>query len=149
MAQLSLAERMEQAIRKYIQACNNGDAASISACFRADAVHYAPGFSKWSGATMIGANFAKRVAETGQWWTVDQILTDAGRSAAVLEWTRFDPSRRQILRGVDWFAFDEETLHIWEVRPYLAARPDPNAPRQELRDFDYAARGYPTTFPDQ
>src|SRR6266496_2849791 len=104
---------------------------------------------KMSGATVIGANFEKRVTDTGQWWTVDQILTDAKRSAAVLEWTRFDPSRRHILRGVDWFVFDGETLHIREVRTYLAARPDPNPPRQELQDFDYAACGYPTTFPDQ
>ena len=103
MAPLTIAKRMEQVIRGYIEACNHADAAAISACFLPDAVHYAPGIPKWSGAAAIGGNFAKRVAETGQWWTVDQLVTDADRCAAVLEWTRFDPSRRQILRGMDWF----------------------------------------------
>lgn len=149
MAQPTLPQRLEQAIRTYIQACNDADAGAISACFRADAIHYAPGIPKWVGATTIGGNFATRVAATGQWWTVDQILTDAERSAAALEWTRFDPSRRQILRGVDWFIFESETLLILEVRPYWAARPDPDMARQELQEFDYAGRGYPTEFPAQ
>ena len=149
MAPLMIAKRMEQVIRTYIGACNNADATAISACFRSDAVHYGPGIPKWSGAAAIGGNFAKRVAETGQWWTVDQLVTDADRCAAALEWTRFDPPRRQILRGVDWFDFEEQTLLIREVRPYFAVRPDPNAERQQLQDFDYAARGYPTTFPDR
>ena len=149
MAPLSTAQRMEQVIRTYIEACNNADATAISACFRSDAVHYGPGIPKWSGAPTIGSNFAKRVTETGQWWTVDQIITDADRCAAALEWTRLDPSRRQIVRGVDWFDFEQETLLIREVRPYFAARPDPNAERQELQDLDYASRGYPTNFADR
>jgi methyltransferase len=138
---------MEQAIRTYINACNAADADAISACFYAEAVHYFPGLSKWAGAATIGANFAKRVADTGQWWTVDQVLTDPQRCAAVLEWTRFDPSRRQILRGVDWFVFEPGTLRIREVRPYFAVRPDPEDHRQQLLDFDYAGRGYPVNFP--
>ena len=142
------AQRMEQAIRTYIRACNDGNATAISACFREDAVHYGPGMPKWSGASTIGKNFATRVLETGQWWTVDQVLTDAERGSAALEWTRFDPSRRQILRGVDWFVFDKETFLIGEVRPYFATRPDPNAARQEQQEFDYRGRGYPVDFPD-
>lgn len=141
---------MEQAVRTYIQACNKADAAAISACFGANAVHYMPpGVPKWSGAAVIGNNFAKIVAETGLRWTVDQIATDEARCSAVLEWTQFDPSRQQIVRGVDWFVFDKETLQVQEVRPYVAARPDPNKQRQELQDFDYAARGYPTTLSDR
>ena len=59
-------------------------------------------FPKWSGAAAIGGNFAKRVSETGQWWTIDQLVADADRCAAALEWTRFDPSRRQIVRGAQF-----------------------------------------------
>jgi len=106
------------------EGCNNADATAISACFRPDAVHYGPGIPKRSGAAAIGGHFAKRVADTGQWWTVDELVTDADRCAAALEWTRFDPSRRQIVRGVDWFDFEEETLLSREVRPYFAVRPD-------------------------
>ena len=138
---------MERAIRTYIDACNAADAGEISRCFCSDAVHYGPGISKWTGASTIGANFAMRVFETKQWWTVDQVLTDANRSSAALEWTRFDPSRQQILRGVDLFVFQPETLLIREVRPYFAVRPALDKPRQELMDFDYAGRGYPADFP--
>ena len=148
MIKTDVASGMDRAIRAYIDACNAADAGAISGCFCAEAVHYFPGMPKWSGAATIGANFAKRVADTGQWWTVDQILTDAERGAAVLEWTQFDPSCRRILRGVDWFEFAPGTLRIREVRPYIAARPDPENPRQELHQFDYAGRGYPVNFPD-
>jgi len=142
------AQRIEQAIRSYIQACNGANADVIAAHFTREATHYAPGVSKWVGAGTIGDNFAKRVKQTGQWWTVDQVLTDADRCAGALEWTRFDPSNRQIVRGVDWFVFDPKTFLISEVRPYLATRPNPEVARHELLDFDYAARGYPTAFPD-
>ena len=70
-------------------------------------------FPKWSGAAAIGGNFAKRVSETGQWWTIDQLVADADRCAAALEWTRFDPSRRQIVRGAQFSCargLDRETL---------------------------------------
>src|SRR5262249_722520 len=99
MAPLTFAKRMQQMIRAYIEACNNADVTAISACFRPDAVHCGPGIPKRSGAAAIGGNFAKRVADTGQWWTVDQLVTDADRRAAALEWMRFD------------------TLLIREVRP--------------------------------
>ena len=143
MSQATRAARMEQAIRAYIHACNEADATAIAACFAPDAVHYS-GMPKWTGAKLIGANFSKRVSETGQWWTVDQILIDASRLGAILEWTRFNPSQQTLVRGVDWFVFDE-TLCFREVRTYLAGS-DPAAQRRELQDFDYAGRGYPTTF---
>jgi methyltransferase len=146
MAQRSQAQAMEQAIRTYIQACNDADASAIAACFRSDAVHYFPFAPKWSGASTIGDNFAKRVGTTGQWWTVDRVVCDADQREAVLEWTRFDPSSRQILRGVDWFVFNAETMHIHEIRPYVAGTVSADAARQELQEFDYEGRGYPTTF---
>jgi len=145
MMQLTIAQRMEQVIRTYIQACNNADAKAIAACFCPDAVHYFPRGTKWLGAATIGGNFAKRVQELGLSWTVDQLLTDVDRRAAILEWTQFNKQSGQIVRGVDWFVFEPGTFSIQEVRCYIAAPPYPDMSRQELRDFDYAGRGYPTT----
>jgi methyltransferase len=119
------AQRVEQVIRAYIKACNDADAAGIAACFHPDAVHYFPHQAKWSGASTIGSNFARRVHERGLYWTIDQVIVDGSRSSATLEWTQFDRQRR-ILRGVDWFVFEPETLRIQEVRPYTAARLDPD-----------------------
>jgi ketosteroid isomerase-like protein len=35
----SVAIRIEQAIQKYIEACDDGDAERIASCFGSDAVH--------------------------------------------------------------------------------------------------------------
>jgi methyltransferase len=142
------AARMEETIRTYIQACNDADATAIAACFGLDAVHYFPAGdprrTKWLGAATIGGNFAKIVEQHGVCWTVDQLVIDVGRSAAVLEWTRFNRERDRLMRGVDWFVFDPQTLSILEIRPYTAAPMDSDLSRQELGGFDYAGRGYPT-----
>jgi len=146
MAGFTPARRIEQVIRMYIQACNDADPNAIAACFCADAIHYLPGAPKWTGAAAIGGNFANRVLEFGHCWTVDQVLVDVERCAAALEWTRFDRNAR-VVRGVDWFVFDPQTLRIREIRPYFAVSPRPDLVRQEMQDFDYAGRGYPTNAP--
>jgi methyltransferase len=147
MSQPVLADRIERIIRTYIDACNHGDAKAISSCFGSQAVHYFPHIPKWAGAVTIGANFAKVVQERGSYWTVDQLLVDTERRAAALEWTRFDRQHGRTLRGMDWFVFDPQSLRIGEVRPYTAAPLHPDIAHQELRDFDYAGRGYPITPP--
>jgi hypothetical protein len=137
-----IAARMEQAIRTYIEACNAADADAISRCFEPDAEHYFPAAAKWSGAKLIGANFAKVVTEKGRSWTVDQVVIDERRAAATFEWTQSDRPPR-MLRGVDWIVFAEGTLRFKEIRSYFAVRSDPKAPRQELTDYEYDERGYP------
>jgi methyltransferase len=146
MSESTVAAGIEQAVKAYIRACNDGDAESIAACFCSDAVHYFPTAPKWSGASTIGDNFSKRVRELGQLWTVDMVLVDPNRRAAVLEWTRFDKKGR-VVRGVDWFAFEAGSLRIQEIRVYFSATIQPDLERQELGDFDYAGRGYPMTRP--
>jgi len=79
-------------------------------------------------------------------WTVDQVIIDAGRCAGAMEWTSFVHQHDCIIRGVDWFLFDPQTFRIREVRSYTAAQILPDENRLELEDFDYAGRGYPTTF---
>jgi hypothetical protein len=105
MSEPIVATAIEQAVKAYIRACNDGDAEAIASCFCSGAVHYFPTVSKWSGASTIGANFSKRVRELGHFWTVDKVLVDADRRAAALEWTQFAKNGR-VLRGVDWFAFE-------------------------------------------
>ena len=146
MSEPTVAAGIEQAVKAYIRACNDGDAETIAVCFCSDAVHYFPTVPYWSGASTIGANFSKRVNALGLRWTVDKVLVDADRRAAVLEWTQFDKTGR-ILRGVDWFVFEARSFRIQEIRAYGAAPIQPDLERQELRDFDYAGRGYPTARP--
>jgi hypothetical protein len=98
MPEQTVAAGIEQAVKAYIQACNDGDAETIAACFCSDAVHYFPTGPKWAGASTIGANFSRRVRELGHFWTVDKVLVDADRRAAALEWTQFAKNGR-VLRG--------------------------------------------------
>jgi len=157
MAPSTAAQRMEHVIRTYIQACNEADAAAIAACFCPEAVHYFPSgphqgpalLLKWSGAAAIGSTLAKISREQGVCWTVDQLVIDGDRCAATLEWTRFDRQHGRIVRGVDWFVFEPQTWGIQEIRSYTAAPVQPDLARQELQGFDYAGRGYPTTFPPE
>ena len=143
LAQIAPSEQFERIIRTYIQACNNADPAAIAACFCPDAVHYFPHWPKWSGSATIGQNFVDSVRKLGHRWTVDQLIVDADRRAAVLEWTLFDGMGRT-LRGVDLFVFEPTTVQIREMRPYYAVAPRwDDFACQELRDFDYTGRGYP------
>jgi len=99
MALPKAAQRMEQVVRAYTQACNDADVDGIAACFSADAEFYFPWRPKWTGAKSIGANFAQVVREQGVRWTFDQLLTDVDRSAAVLGWTRFNSSNGNTWSG--------------------------------------------------
>jgi hypothetical protein len=137
---------MDQAIREYIRGCNDGDAQKIAACLHADAIHYYPNIPKIVGASTIAAGFVKRVREKGAYWTVDQIVVDADRCVVVLGFTLF-AGKQLILRGLEVYQFEANTMLISEVRPYTAASVDFGLPQQELQDFDYAGRGYPTTRP--
>jgi SnoaL-like protein len=137
------AQRMEHVIRTFIQACNDADAAAIAACFCPKGVQYSLRLH-WVGAVTIGSNFAQMIREQGAFFTVDQVLTDADRCAATLEYTVFLGPQARIVRGVDWFVFEPLTWGIQEVRSYTATPIDPNMTRQELLEFDYAGRGYPT-----
>ena len=144
MAKDSRARGMEQVIRTYIKACNDGDAEGIAACFSPEAVHYFPWAPGWAGGDAIGSGFAKVIHDQGGYWTVDQLIIDVEQNAAVLEWSRFFRQRDRILRGAEWYVFDSETLRIREIRPYIAGSPSREVARQELMGFDYAGRGYPT-----
>jgi methyltransferase len=149
MAQPTPAQRMEQVIRTYIQACNEADAEAIAACFCPEAVHYfPPPLLKWSGAATIGSNFATRVREHGICYTMDQLLIDVDRYVVALEWTMFlQKPAALVRRGLEWYSFDSQTWRIQEIRGYTAAPLDSGTERQELMDFDYAGRGYPMTIP--
>ena len=98
----------------------------------------------WRGATEIGARFEALMKTSGRSWSVDQLVSDLDRHVSVLEWTSFNKERDRLVRGVDWFDFEPQTDRIAAVRSFIAAVSNPEAPRVEQQDFDYAGKGYPT-----
>ena len=145
------AAGMEALIRKYFDACNEADKEKIMACFVADAVHYfPPGMydGPFRGAAKIADKWVEAVAKLGSYWTVDHVIVDAQTHRAVIEWTHFKTKTGTVLRGDEWYAFDEKTGLITEIRAYYASPQDPKLSRLELGGFDYESRGYPLAAPE-
>ncbi|MEV8539595.1 nuclear transport factor 2 family protein [Streptomyces sp. NPDC051572] len=135
--------RMERTIRSYFDGCNEADVEKMAACFTADAVHYfPPGLDgPWQGARVIAGNWRRLVLTIGSAWTIDRLITDPVSNQAVIEWTHYKTALNGFLRGDEWYAFDDETGLITEIRAYYASRGD-GRDHTELEGFDYEARGY-------
>lgn len=141
----TVREEMEARIHEYIDACNRGDVAAISATLTQDAVHYfPPGMydGPWRGAGKIAEKWRVAVETLGSQWTVDAVACDTDRRVAVAEWTHFKVNNDVMLRGCEWYEFDDRLL-IREIRAYYASPQDPGLRRLELGGFDYEARSYP------
>ena len=82
------------------------------------------------------------VDKLGSYWVIDRLVTDAERHEAVIEWSHFKTKQGVVLRGAEWYEFDEETGLIKELRAYYASPQDKGLDRLELGGMDYEGRGY-------
>ena len=136
---------LEARVRAYMDACTSGDAHAVAEHLTADAVHYFPPDmydGPWRGGQFIGDRWAEKVRTGRSAWTVDAIAVDAGRRVAVCEWTHFKQAAGVLLRGTEWYEFDDAGL-ITEIRAYYASPQDTALERLELGGFDYPGRDYP------
>lgn len=139
------ADAMERRIREYFDACNEANFDKIQSHFVRDAVHYfPPGMygGPFVGAEAIAQRWLDAVRDLGSMWTIDQMIIDAPGGRAVIEWSHFKTAKKTLLRGDEWYVFDQETALITEIRAYYAAPQDPSRSVSELEGFDYRARGY-------
>jgi len=140
------AKEMERLIRVYFDGCNEADVDKIVACFTEDAVHYfPPGMYEgpFRSARTIAAKWKFAVENFGSYWTVDRLLIQPLTWEAVMEWTHFKTKEGAILRGIEWYAFDERSGLIKEIRAYYASPQDRTLRTLALEGFDYVKRGYP------
>jgi len=112
-----VATRGQDRIEAYFAACGSGDAERVAAHFSDDAVIYDTNHSPVRGAATIGAFWASVGARWGgASWHVDRYL-GAGDEAAI-EWTMVASTPRHfVVRGSEWYRFDEEG-RITEIRQY-------------------------------
>jgi hypothetical protein len=144
------AAAMEALMRTYFDACNAADEVAMVACFTPDAVHYfPPGMYEgpFRGAAKIAEKWAGAVASLGSYWTVDRIAVDPARYEAVMEWTHFKTKQGTVLRGIEWYVFDEASGLIREIRAYYASPQARDVAVLALEGFDYHGRGYPAAPP--
>ena len=143
-AKITPAE-MEATIRGYFDACNAGNYKALIACFTEDAVHYFPhGLPDvpWRGADRIARGWIWCVETFGSRWTIEKVLCSSTAPEAVIEWTHWKTSLKTVLRGDEWYVFDEPSGRISEIRAFYASAPDRSVSVNELPGFDYSARGY-------
>ena len=141
---------MEATIRLYFEGCNEADVEKMTGCMTPDAIHYfPPGMygGPFRGANVIATRWVDAVEQLGSYWTVDNYVGDADRGIAVIEWSHFKRKKGVILRGDEWYRFDQASGRIKEIRAYYAAPQDPSLTRHELGSFDYAGRGYALSAP--
>ena len=139
------AVRMERLIRTYFEGCNEADSEKVISCLTPDAVHYFPPDmydGPWRGAETIARKWQNAVAKIGSYWTIDSVVVDANRDQAVIEWAHFKTRDGTVLRGAEWYLFDEETGLISELRAYYASPQAKDLKRLELGGYDYEGRGY-------
>lgn len=144
------AQKMERLIRRYFDGCNEADAEKMIACFTDDAVHYfPPGMYEgpFRGARTIAAKWQYAVANFGSYWTVDRLVVQPLCWEAVMEWTHFKTKQGTVLRGIEWYEFDEGSGLIREIRAYYASPQDRSMKELALEGFDYDGRGYPMSPP--
>jgi hypothetical protein len=144
------AERMEQLIRRYFDACNAADVDAMMACFTPDAVHYfPPGMYQgpFRGARKIAERWRDAVAKLGSYWTVDRLVVVPAAWEAVMEWSHFKTAQGKLLRGIEWYELDPASGLIREIRAYYATPQPAEGDCFELGGFDYAGRHYPSAPP--
>jgi hypothetical protein len=141
---------MTEVINRYFAACNAADYEALVTCFTPDAVHYfPPGLPDvpWRGASTIARGWIWCVQELGSQWTIERIICATDSPEAVIEWTHWKTKSGTVLRGDEWYRFDEATSRIREIRAYYASAADRTRAVNELVGFDYDRRGYALTPP--
>ena len=141
------AAALEATVRGYMDACTAGDADGIAAFLSGNARHYFPPDmydGPWKGARVIAQRWATAVRERGSSWTVDAIVVDEPRRQAVCEWTHHKGSLGVILRGAEWYEFDDDGL-ITEIRAYYASPQAPDHTPPRARRLRLRGPGLPAT----
>lgn len=139
------AAKAEALIRHYFDMCNKADRQGLIDCFTPDAVHYfPPGLpgAPWRGAEAIADGWVWCVQNMGSKWTIEKLLCSADGREGVIEWTHWKTAINEVLRGDEWYVFNEDVTRIAEIRAYYASPVNKAEPVNRLHEFDYAARGY-------
>lgn len=145
VAPTSSGHRVEALIRRYFACCNAADRQGLIDCFTPDAVHYfPPGLpgAPWRSAEAIADGWVWCVANLGSRWTIEKVLVGADGREAVIEWTHWKTALGEVLRGDEWYRFDEDLERICEIRAYYASPVDKLVTVNELHEFDYESRGF-------
>ncbi len=136
-----------ECVRKYFEACNEGNCEKMYSCFADDVVHYFPAGvgGPYIGKKSIANLWINSARTNGSRWTIDRIVANA--STVAIEWSHFKPKVGELIRGAEWYEFNAHGL-ITVIRAYYASPRDAHRKVNELEGFSYASRGFPVTPPE-
>ena len=144
------ARDMERVIEVYIEGCCEADASKMRSALTPDCTHYfPPGMydGPWVGAELIARKWCAAVENLGSYWTIDSLIVSPEANQAAGEWTHFKTKQGTVLRGMEFYEFDNESGLISEIRAYYASPQATDLDRLELGGFDYEGRGFPLAPP--
>ena len=134
--------RYIETIKTYYHGCNTADRDLMISTFTPDVVHFFVDHGAVRGASALANYWAKVGPKTAANWQLDHALVQ--EPEAVIEWSmQWTPQATgtpELLRGAEWYIF--EGNRIAEIRSYHNNHYLQAPENRELRDFDYAARGY-------
>lgn len=139
------AAKAEALIRHYFDMCNAADRQGLIDCFTPGAIHYfPPGLpnAPWRGCEAITDGWVWCVQTLGSKWTIERVLAAADGKEAVIEWTHWKTGINEVLRGDEWYVFNDDVTRIEEIRAYYASPVNKSVAVNEIHDFDYVGRGY-------
>ena len=139
------ADKAEAMIRHYFEMCNLADRTGLTECFTPEATHYfppGPPRAPWRGAEAIADGWIRAVETMGSKWSVEKVIAAADGHEAVIEWTHWKTALGEILRGDEWYVFNDDVTRIREIRAFYASGVDKAEKENRLVGFDYQGRGY-------
>lgn len=133
-------------VERYFEACNEANREKMYSCFADEVIHYfPPGVGgPYAGKKSIADLWITAVRTYGSHWTIDRLVADD--SAVAIEWSHFKPRISELIRGAEFYEFDQRGL-MTVIRAYYASPRDRERKVNELEGFEYAARGFPLTPP--
>jgi hypothetical protein len=139
---------LEQQVRTYFEACNEGSHAKMESVFAPSIVHYFPPgmFGPRVGSRSIADLWRDMIRRFGSRWTIDRMVSND--EEVVVEWTHWQPATNSSVRGAEWYEFDDAGL-ITVIKAYYASPRDRTLPANELDGYPYAELGYPLAPPDE
>ena len=138
---IATPKQLEVNVRRYFEGCNSASREMLYSVLADNVIHYfPPGVGgPYRGKEAVADLWIAFVRDKGSCWTIDRLISN-GNEVAV-EWTHFKTGIGEIIRGAEWYEFDD-VGKIVEIRAYYASPRDASAKINQLQNFPYAEKGF-------
>jgi len=139
-------DQMVAAVERYFEACNAADRRLFAEVLSEDCRHYFPANAggPYLGRDAIADLWIGFVRSHGSRWTIDRMVCDGHH--VVTEWSHFKPVVAELIRGSEWYLFDDDGK-ICDIWAHYAAPRDRARSDNVLEAFPYRELGYAMTPP--